>query len=53
MQKASTKIDGQGQAGLIRLGGLAIILALVIHVVLNAVLKEFPPENPTVTELQA
>ena len=53
MQKASTKADGQGQAGLIRLGGLAIIVGLAIHVVLNSVLKEFPPENPTVTELQA
>ena len=53
MQKASTKTDGQGQAGLIRLGGLAIIVGLAIHVVLNSVLKEFPPEDPTVTELQA
>lgn len=52
MQKASTKTDGQGQAGLIRLGGLAIILGLTIHVILNMVLKEFPPEDPTVTELQ-
>jgi len=53
MQKASTKTDGQGQAGLIRLGGLAIIVGLAIHVILNSVLKEFPPEDPTVTELQA
>ncbi len=53
MQSASTKTDGQGQAGLIRLGGLAIIVGLAIHVVLNSVLKEFPPEDPTVTELQA
>jgi hypothetical protein len=35
------------------LGGLAIIVGLAIHVVLNSVLKEFPPENPTVTELKA
>ena len=52
MQKASTE-SGQAQAGLIRLGGLAIIVGLAIHVVLNSVLKEFPPEDPTATELQA
>ncbi len=53
MQKASTKTDGQGQAGLIRLGGLAIIVGLGIHVILNSVLKDFPPKDPTVAELQA
>ena len=53
MQNASTMTDGQGQAGLIRLGGLAIIVGLAIHIVLNSMLKEFPPQNPTVTELQA
>ncbi len=53
MNNAATKKDGQGQAGLIRLGGLAIILGLAIHVILNSVVKTFPPENPTVTELQA
>lgn len=35
-----------------RVGGLAIIAGMVIHIVLNAVLKEFPPENPTSPELQ-
>jgi hypothetical protein len=49
----AAKKDGQGQDGLIRLGGLAIIAGLAIHIVLNSVLKEFPPENPTVTELQS
>ena len=34
------------------MGGLAIIVGLAIHIVLNIVLKEFPPENPTLTELQ-
>jgi hypothetical protein len=53
VNQASAKTDGQGHAVLIRLGGLAIIVGLAIHVVLNSVLKEFPPENPTVTELQA
>ncbi len=42
----------QGHASLIRLGGLAIIVGFVIHVVLNSLLKEFPPENPTVAQLQ-
>jgi hypothetical protein len=53
VQKTSTETDGQGQAGLIRLGGLAIIVGLAIHAILNSILKEFPPEDPTVTELQA
>lgn len=42
----------RGQGALIRLGGFAIVFALGIHIVLNAVLKKFPPEDPTVTELQ-
>lgn len=52
MQKASTKTDGHGQASLIRLGGLAMIVGLAIHIILNMVLKEFPPEDPTASELQ-
>ena len=43
----------RGHASLIRLGGLAIILGFVIHVLLNSLLKEFPPENPTAAQLQA
>ena len=53
MKTAVEKTDGQGHAGLIRLGGLAIVLGLTIHIILNMVLKEFPPEDPTVAELQA
>jgi hypothetical protein len=53
MQTASTKTDGHGHVGLIRLGGLAVVVSLVIHVILNMVLKEFPPTDPTVAELQA
>lgn len=52
MQRASTETNRQEQAGLIRLGGLAILVGLAIHVVLNGVLKEFPPEDPTASELQ-
>ena len=40
------------ESSLIRLGGLAIIVGMVIHVVLNVVLKEFPPEGATSSELQ-
>ncbi len=53
MKRVPTRSDAQGQRSLIRLGGLAIIVGLGIHVVLNSVLKEFPPEDPTVTQLQA
>lgn len=52
MQHDSTTTDGTGHAGLIRLGGLAMIAGLGIHIVLNEVLKQFPPENPTSAELQ-
>lgn len=41
-----------GRLGLVRVGGLAIIVGMVIHIVLNVVLKKFPPENPTSFELQ-
>ena len=53
MKKVSTNKAAQGQASLIRLGGLAIIVGLAIHVILNVVLKKFPPEDPTSAELQA
>lgn len=53
METASANTDAHGQARLIRLGGLAIIVGLAIHIVLNSVLKTFPPEDPTATELQA
>ena len=39
--------------GLIRIGGLAVVLALSIHVFVNGVLKEFPPANPSLAELQS
>jgi hypothetical protein len=53
VQQASKTTVAKGQSGLIRLGGLAIIVGLAIHVILNVVLKEFPPEDPTPAELQA
>jgi len=38
--------------GLIRLGGIAILLALLIHIYVNGFLKQMPPENPSLSELQ-
>ena len=40
------------QANLIRLGGAAILLGLAIHIVLNMVLKEFPPKDLAPAELR-
>lgn len=44
---------GSANGGLIRIGGVAVVLALSIHVFVNGVLKEFPPEDPSLLELQA
>ena len=43
----------QKNGGLIRVGGAAVVLALSLHMFLNGVLKQFPPENPSLAELQA
>lgn len=40
-------------ASLIRIGGAALIAAFAIHIIANAVLKQFPPEEPTMAELRA
>ena len=47
----SPAADGR-KANLIRLGGAAIVLGLAIHIVLNMVLKEFPPEDLGPAELR-
>lgn len=52
MLDTSTTADEQGQSGIIRMGGLAIVVGLTLHIILNAVLKKFPPDNPTITGLQ-
>ena len=39
MHQASSKTDGKKSFGLIRLGGLAILLGLAIHIVLNVMLR--------------
>lgn len=48
----STGERSTGRMGLGRVGGLAIVVGMMIHIVLNVVLKAFPPENPTSAELQ-
>lgn len=37
----------------IRLGGVAILVGFLIHMLVNGVLKQFPPEDPTLDELRA
>lgn len=38
---------------LIRAGGVAVLVSLAIHIVLNMVLKSMPPADPTPQELEA
>ena len=38
--------------GLIRLGGIAMLVGFTIHAVANWVLKVFPPEDPSLAELK-
>lgn len=52
MQNLDTNSSSNDHAFLIRLGGLAMLAGLVIHIVANSVLKEFPPDNPSLAELQ-
>lgn len=52
MQEVTSSTDRQN-GGLIRIGGVAVVLALSLHMFLNGVLKKFPPENPSLAELQA
>jgi hypothetical protein len=51
-EKRTTNGAESGQASLIRVGGLAIVVGMAIHIVLNVVLKEFPPDEATGAELQ-
>ena len=52
MQDPATESSNTDHAGLIRLGGLAMLAGLAIYIVANEVLKVFPPENPSLAELQ-
>lgn len=52
MHDPVTDSSSRDHTGLIRLGGIAMLAGMVIHIVANAVLKVFPPENPSLAELQ-
>lgn len=44
---------GGDYSTLIRIGGAALLIAFAIHIVANVFLKEFPPSDPTLAELEA
>lgn len=50
--KKNVEDKSSGNRQLIRIGGLAVLLALSLHIYLNGFLKEFPPEEPTLAELR-
>jgi hypothetical protein len=50
--KENGEDNNSGNRHLIRIGGLAILVGLGLHIYLNGFLKEFPPEHPTLAELQ-
>lgn len=52
MKKYFIESARKQQTGFVRLGGLMIILGLIIHIIANMVLKTFPPEDLTSSELQ-
>ncbi len=52
MKKYFIESARKQQTGFVRLGGLLIILGLIIHIIANMVLKTFPPEDLTSSELQ-
>lgn len=52
MQDPVTDSSSRDHTGLIRFGGIAMLAGLVIHIVVNEVIKVFPPENPSLAELQ-
>jgi len=52
MNEARTETGRKHQINIIRIGGLAILLGMAIHIIANMVLKTFPTENCTLTELQ-
>ena len=38
---------------LIRVGGVAVLLGLIIHIIANVFLKQFPPADPSLEELRS
>lgn len=47
-----SRSDVKSYGALIRIGGGALLVALVVHVVANVFLKEFPRADPTLAELK-
>jgi hypothetical protein len=52
MTESAVTVRTGNHNSFIRLGGFAILVTLVIHIVANAVLKKLPPEDPTLAELK-
>ncbi len=52
MEKSFEGSNIKGKDNFIRLGGLALIAGLLIHVILNSVLKVMPPVDPTSSQLK-
>ena len=53
MIKESTIENKKKHSVLVRIGGLAILFAIIIHIILNITLKTFPSTDFTLTELQS
>ena len=52
MEDFAKESDNTDHTGLIRLGGISMLVGFTIHAVANWVLKVFPPEDPSLAELQ-
>lgn len=53
MNEEAPDTRGAPAGGFTRLGGFALLGGFVIHIVVNNVLKTFPPESPSLAELEA
>ncbi len=52
MAESGSNESGRSHAGIIRIGGFAILFGLAIHIYVNSFVKQFPPDNPSLVELQ-
>ena len=50
--QANAEFRQKARSVLIRVGGGALLAAFAIHIIANLVLKEFPPPDPTLSELR-
>lgn len=53
MTEGQSNAANRSRSRFVRFGGFAILFAFLIHIVVNAVLKEFPPDDPTLDQLKA